>query len=94
MAAKKVKSAEEVQRLKYEIWNDILPSGVTNLAALPAAAQAQLIVAEGDSWFDYPPGLDILDNLKRKYKYNIYKVAEAGDSLENMSFGTKIKRNY
>jgi hypothetical protein len=94
MAAKKVKSAEEIQRLKYEIWNDILPSGATNLASLDAAAQAQVIVAEGDSWFDYAPGLDILDNLKRKYKYNIYKVAEAGDSLENMSFGTKIKRNF
>lgn len=94
MAAKKVKSEEEVQRLKYEIWNDILPSGATNLATVAAATAANVIVAEGDSWFDYPPGLDVLDNLKRKYKYNIYKVAEAGDSLENMSFGTRIKRNF
>jgi hypothetical protein len=90
--AKKIKSPEEVQRLKYEIWNDILPSGATNLESLESAAS--VIVAEGDSWFDYPPGLDILDNLKRRHNYNIYKVAEAGDSLENMSFGTKTNRNF
>lgn len=90
--AKKIKSPEEVQRIKYEIWNDILPSGGTPLAAL--AVPANVIVAEGDSWFDYPPGLDILDNLKKKYKHKIYKVAEAGDSLENMSFGTRTNRNF
>jgi lysophospholipase L1-like esterase len=93
--AKKVRTPEEVQRLKYEIWDDILPSGATPLAAFAASEiVANIIVAEGDSWFDYPPGLDILDNLKQKYKYKIHKVAEAGDSLENMSFGTKTKRNF
>jgi hypothetical protein len=92
--AKKIKSPEEVQRLKYEIWGDILPSGATALDALSETAAANVIVAEGDSWFDYPPGLDILDNLKQKYKYKIHKVAEAGDSLENMSFGTKTRRNF
>lgn len=92
--AKKVKTPEEIQRLKYEIWDDILPSGAAGLESLSAAAKAEVIVAEGDSWFDYPPGLDILDNLKRKFKYNIYKVAKAGDSLENMSFGTETSRNF
>jgi hypothetical protein len=93
--AKKIKSPEEVQRLKYEIWGDILPSGETTLSALAETAEAsKIVVAEGDSWFDYPPGLDILDNLKQKYKYKIHKVAEAGDSLENMSFGTKTRRNF
>lgn len=90
----KIKSPEEIQRLKYEIWNDISPTGATALESLSVAAAANVIVAEGDSWFDYPPGLDILDNLKRNHGYKIHKVAQAGDSLENMSYGTDIRRNF
>jgi N-acetyl-anhydromuramyl-L-alanine amidase AmpD len=40
------------------------------------------IVAEGDSWFQYPILVqDILDHLFRLYA--IYNLAEAGDTLEN-----------
>ena len=38
----------------------------------------QRIMAEGNSRFDYPVGLDILDHLKSDYGYDIFKVAEAG----------------
>ena len=48
------------------------------------ASPQQRIVAEADSWFDYPVGLDILDHRKRDYGYGNFKVAEAGDTLENM----------
>lgn len=59
-------------------------------AAAAAAAPAATLVAEGDSWFDYPPGMDILDYLKHDYNYAIVKLSAAGDTLENMAFGTEI----
>lgn len=81
-------SYEEVQQEKYAIW-----STPTMADFRLAPAQARL-VAEGDSWFDYPVGLDILDFLRRDFDYEIFKAAEAGDSLENMVYGTEYKNNY
>ena len=48
------------------------------------------IVAEGDSWFDYPPQKDIIDYL-RKEGFAISKVSKLGDTLENMVYGTEYK---
>jgi len=53
-------------------------------AAVPAATKGW-IVAEGDSWFDYP-GSDILDWLDQ-FGYSIQSVASAGDRAEMMAFG-------
>jgi hypothetical protein len=69
---------EQVQRVKYELWSTTVD------ARFEEASTQQRIVAEGDSWFDYPVGLDILDHLRRDYRYDIFKVAESGDTLENM----------
>jgi hypothetical protein len=79
---------EQVERLKYEIWST--PTLETFADAPPRAR----LVAEGDSWFDYPPGLDLLDQLKRNHGYEIFKVAQAGDSLENMVYGTEVSDNF
>ncbi|WP_298512850.1 SGNH/GDSL hydrolase family protein [uncultured Kordia sp.] len=49
------------------------------------------IVAEGDSWFDYPFRKDIIDYLIKK-GYAIDKYAKAGDTLENMVYGTEVKK--
>jgi lysophospholipase L1-like esterase len=45
------------------------------------------LIAEGDSWFDYPVGIDIIDWLRRRHGFRIYKYARAGDTLENIVFG-------
>lgn len=79
---------EEVQRIKGELW-----AGDPG-ARLRGAAPERRLVAEGDSWFDYPPGLDLLDNLKQSFGYDIFKVAEAGDTLENMAYGTEIRLDF
>ena len=88
---------EEMQRLKAEIWaSDYVPPalrrrrdrGKRQLAALPK------IVAEGDSWFAYPVGLDVLDQLRANWGYSIERVASAGDTLENMVYGTKLRRDF
>lgn len=49
------------------------------------------IVAEGDSWFDYPLRKDIIDYLIKK-GYAVDRYAKAGDTLENMIYGTEWKR--
>ena len=78
---------DEVQRIKAETWG---PAG----AADALAAARPRLVAEGDSWFDYPPGLDILDHLRRTHKYPIIKLSKAGDTLENMVYGTEYNRDF
>lgn len=52
------------------------------------------IIAEGDSWFDYMPGTDLMDCLKNLFDYDIDNYATAGDTLENMIFGTRINKNF
>jgi hypothetical protein len=53
-------------------------------------------VAEGDSWFDYVPAWfedpvkgDLIGHLHATRRYNIFRVAAAGDTLENMVWGTE-----
>jgi len=79
---------QDIQNIKTSLWAE------TADVELAAVAPARKIVAEGDSWFDYPFELDVLDNLKRDWDYKIYRVAEAGDTLENMAWGTDIRRNF
>jgi hypothetical protein len=57
-------------------------------------------VSEGDSWFDYPPAFiespfegDLLAHLHNTGRYNIYNVAKAGDTLENMAYGTDVQND-
>ncbi len=57
-------------------------------------SSGQVLVAEGDSWFDYRPGTDLLDCLRRNHGYVIESLADAGDTLENMIYGTEIDRNF
>lgn len=52
------------------------------------------IVAEGDSWFDYILGTDIIDCLRRNHNCIVDKFANAGDTLENMIYGTMVERGY
>lgn len=48
------------------------------------------LVAEGDSWFDYPVGIDILACLRAVHGFRIEKHAKYGDTLENMIFGLGV----
>lgn len=46
----------------------------------------KIIVAEGDSWFQYPLCIvrDIIDHLSKQKNYLIYNIAYAGDWLTNI----------
>lgn len=58
------------------------------------AARRGRILAEGDSWFDYPVGTDLIDCLRNLFDYDIESFAQAGDTLENMIYGTGITRDF
>jgi hypothetical protein len=71
--------------------------GVPGLEAFALEATGRglgRLIAEGDSWFDYLPGTDLIDCLKRLFDYDIENYAKAGDTLENMIFGTGINRRF
>jgi hypothetical protein len=49
------------------------------------APSSDVLIAEGDSWFDYP-GQDILNILDDTYGFDIESSAHKGDSIENMAY--------
>jgi len=60
------------------------------LPQLPKALQtaqgsAGVLVAEGDSWFDYPLH-DILSMLEDEHGYDVESVAHKGDRVEEMAY--------
>jgi len=57
------------------------------LAAVPGApgASAGIVIAEGDSWFDYPFN-DILKDLEDNHGYDVESVANRGDRIEDMAY--------
>ena len=47
---------------------------------------AGVLVAEGDSWFDYPFH-DVLKELEDNHGYDVKSVARKGDPIEEMAYG-------
>ena len=47
---------------------------------------AGTLVAEGDSWFDYPFH-DVLKDLQDRHAYEVESVAHLGDPIEAMAYG-------
>ncbi|MCP4895872.1 MAG: hypothetical protein GY906_02770 [bacterium] len=66
--------------------NMLAPVGLA--AGAVARAQEKILVAEGDSWFDYP-GTDVLEELEEVYDYEVVSVAHAGDTIESMAYQDK-----
>jgi hypothetical protein len=48
------------------------------------AASAGVLIAEGDSWFDYPRH-DVLQMLEDEFLYDVESVAHKGDCVEDMA---------
>jgi lysophospholipase L1-like esterase len=62
------------------------PKATPHMALMAAAVGSKgALIAEGDSWFDYPR-TDVLDALEQS-GYDVKSVASAGDRVEMMAFG-------
>jgi len=73
----------------------VLEAGIAERAlvqgfALPSffgkAETAGILMAEGDSWFDYPMH-DVLKLLEDNHGYDVESVAHKGDPIEVMAYG-------
>lgn len=49
------------------------------------SASSDILLAEGDSWFDYPLN-DVLKILEDQHGYDIESVAHKGDAVEQMAY--------
>jgi hypothetical protein len=56
------------------------------LRAAGGPGRAGVLVAEGDSWFDYPWN-DVLQMLEDDHGYDVESVAHKGDRVEDMAYG-------
>ena len=56
----------------------------TGLAIETVSSPVVRILAEGDSWFDYPPGVDVIGALKKLIKLPIANMAHHGDEVRQM----------
>jgi lysophospholipase L1-like esterase len=77
----------EARRIGEELAEDCLRES-RDAAGPEDVAAAELrgvLVAEGDSWFDYPGG-DILSLLVDRYQWDVRSVAHRGDNLESMAY--------
>ena len=61
-----------------------IPSSRTR-AMLGSPVSAGVLVAEGDSWFDYPFH-DVLSDLEDITAYDVEAVAHKGDTVEDMAY--------
>lgn len=56
------------------------------LAKAPVThASAGVVIAEGDSWFDYPFS-DVLSELEDNHGFDVESVAHRGDTIEDMAY--------
>jgi hypothetical protein len=84
---------ERLARIDAEIAADNQMPSLEVLAAAaavgPAAAPGRKykLLAEGDSWFDYPLGRDVLDYLNNYFKHPVTKLAKAGSTLNELVYG-------
>jgi hypothetical protein len=56
------------------------------LRPLGGSETAGVLIAEGDSWFDYPLN-DVLRMLEDNHAYDVESVAHRGDRVEQMAYG-------
>jgi hypothetical protein len=80
--------ADRMRWVKWEMTNLMAPQKAVPVmkAALFGKKKGAVLVGEGDSWFDYPPGYDVMDQLE-DFGYRVHSVANAGATVEQMAYG-------
>jgi hypothetical protein len=60
---------------------------VRAMLAATSGVRTFTLLAQGDSWFDYPPGTDIIDCLHSNHGHAITNIAVAGSTLNDEAYG-------
>ncbi len=86
----------EFRRERRQLRREMLPAtapasraDVTSVSASLAAelgpASTGVLIAEGDSWFDYP-WTDVLEEIEDRHGYDVEAVSNRGDTIEEMAY--------
>lgn len=89
MRAASLKRREKALKAHAKKMKRFKGAATAELAPLPLLAgggTAGMLVAEGDSWFDYPFH-DVLKLLEDDHGYDVESVAHKGDAIEAMAYG-------
>lgn len=72
---------------KARVTRTVVASGPKSLIAKGPVAHvsAGVLIAEGDSWFDYPFA-DVLSELEDSHGFDVESVAHKGDNVEDMAY--------
>jgi hypothetical protein len=93
-AARILKRREEALRKRATALRQrgisVAPARTTLARRGGAPANAGTLVAEGDSWFDYPLS-DVLKTLEDNHGYEVESVAHAGDIVEDMAYTDQLE---
>lgn len=63
------------------------------LAMASLAPKTYSLVAQGDSWFDYPPSWDLIDWLSNYHGHDIDNIGVAGSTLNDIAYGP-VPKNW
>ena len=88
-------SLNQIHAARLAVRNTALPVTQRGAEAAPLAAmlaatpekRAFHLLAQGDSWFDYPPCTDLIDCLHRNHGHEIVNIAVAGTTLTDEAYG-------
>ena len=80
-----VQVTAEKARAAAKVLSDRAIKEVRDLDFKPYLGERGVLIAEGDSWFDYP-FYDVLQNLEGLFDYKVESTAHKGDTLESMVY--------
>lgn len=84
-AALRRRTAALRQRRPAAVTARVVRISPQRLRAAGGPGRAGVLVAEGDSWFDYP-WHDVLRMLEDRHGYDVESVAHKGDRVEDMAY--------
>ncbi|MER9749189.1 SGNH/GDSL hydrolase family protein [Mesorhizobium sp. M0140] len=83
---RRAEAIEKRQRVLANAKLKIDPTAKRVLAKAPVThASMGVLIAEGDSWFDYPFH-DVLSDLEDSYGFDVESAAHRGDTIEDMAY--------
>jgi lysophospholipase L1-like esterase len=84
-AAAVERSVARAQRIEEVRGEEATTPDAELVRAMGGPGSAGVLVAEGDSWFDYPLN-DVIELLEDRHGYDVESVAHMGDTVEEMAY--------
>lgn len=87
VAARREQALKKRAKVLAELGPEAAGQGLVQAEGVEAVAATRgHLIAEGDSWFDYP-GVDVVRVLEDELGFDVESVAHSGDRVEMMAFG-------